>query len=78
MDELLARITVDDEICNGQPVIRGMRITVQTVIEFLLAGTSEEELLHQYPVLEPEDLAASKYFATRLMGQRFTFRTIAA
>lgn len=78
MDDLLTRITVDDEICNGQPVIRGMRITVQTVVECLLAGTSEEELLRQYPILEPEDLAASKLFASRLMGQRFTFRTIAA
>jgi uncharacterized protein (DUF433 family) len=36
--ELLKRITVDDRICNGKPVIRGMRITAQTVLEFLMAG----------------------------------------
>lgn len=61
--ELLKRITVDDRICNGNQIIRVMRITAQTILEFLLAGTSEEEVLKQYPMLEPEDLEACRQFA---------------
>ncbi len=66
MSILLKRITIDDELCNGKPTVRALRITVQTVLEFLLAGTSEEEILHQYPVLEKEDLDACKEFALQL------------
>lgn len=50
MNALMKRITIDDELCNGKPTIRGLRITVQTILEFLLAGTSEEAILHQYPI----------------------------
>ncbi len=83
MSRLLDRITVDDEICNGKPIIRGyhgygMRITVQTIVGFLLAGTSEEELLHQYPILEKEDIEACRQFANRMMERSFTIRDLAA
>lgn len=43
------RVIVDPAICNGKPVIRGMRITVQTVLEFLSAGEAHEEILKPYP-----------------------------
>lgn len=76
--DLLKRITVDDEICNGKPIIRGMRITVQTILEFLMAGTPEEEILHQYPMLEKEDLEACRQFALSLMDNSYSFRNIAA
>jgi uncharacterized protein (DUF433 family) len=56
------RITVDEKICNGKPTIRGKRITVQTVLEFLSAGESVEEILNQYPSLEREDIAACLKF----------------
>ncbi len=75
---LNSRITVDDSICNGKPVIRGMRITVQTIVEFLMAGTSEEEILHQYPMLEKEDLEACRQFAVSLMGNSYSIRNLAA
>lgn len=75
---LLSRITVDDSICNGKPIIRGMRITVQTIVEFLMAGTSEEEILHQYPMLEKEDLEACRQFAVSLMGNSYSIRNLAA
>ncbi len=78
MNTILERITIDDELCNGKPTIRGLRITVQTILEFLLAGTSEEEILHQYPVLEKEDLEACKQFVIQLMGRKYTLRDIAA
>lgn len=72
------RITVDDRICNGKPVIRGMRITAQTVLEFLMAGTPEDEVLRQYPMLEREDLEACRQFALSLMGNSFSVKDIAA
>jgi len=68
---LLKRIAVDDLICNGKPVIRGMRITVQTVLEFLMAGTPEAEVLKPYPVLEVADIEACKQFALSLMAAVF-------
>lgn len=52
------RITIDPEICNGRPVVRGTRITVQTVLEFLGAGDSIEDVLAEYPALTREDVQA--------------------
>lgn len=77
-NELLSRITVDDAICNGKPVLRGMRITVQTIMEFLMAGTSDQEILQQYPMLEKEDLDACRQFAISLMSNSYSVRNLAA
>ena len=68
---LLNRITINDELCNGQPTIRGYRLTVQTVLEFIFAGTSAEELLEQYPFLEAEDIEACKQFAILMMNNKY-------
>ena len=65
------RISIDPDICNGKPVIRGMRITVETILDFLGAGESEEEILKQYPMLEKEDITASLAFAARLMKHKY-------
>ena len=70
-------ITIDADICNGKPTIRGQRITVQTILEFLSAGESEEKILRQYPTLTPSDIQASLAFATQLMGQKYTLQKIA-
>jgi uncharacterized protein (DUF433 family) len=71
------RITVDDTICNGQPCIRGKRITVQTILGFLSAGESEEEILRQYPSLVKEDILACLKFTADFM-QRITIQYSAA
>lgn len=60
------RITIDPAVCNGRPTIRGKRITVQTILEYLAAGDTEAEILQQYPGLEPEDIRACLRFATQL------------
>lgn len=60
---LTYRISVDPEICDGQPIVRGMRISVRTVVDYLNAGTSRTELLYQYPALENEDLDACIAFS---------------
>lgn len=68
----LDRITVDPALCNGKPTIRRMRITVQTVLENLSAGESREQILLQFPMLEPEDISACLAFASSLMEHRYS------
>jgi uncharacterized protein (DUF433 family) len=78
MSELIKRITIDPAICNGSPIIRGQRITVQTVLEFLFSGTTEKELLHQFPILEAKDIEACKEFALLMMKNKYSIKEIAA
>ncbi len=68
------RITVSSDICNGKPTIRGKRITAETILEFLGAGETHEEILKQYPSLEPEDILACLQFAKKLVGNRFVIK----
>jgi len=75
--ELLNRVTVDPEICNGKPTIRGKRITVQTILEFLGAGESQEEILRQYPSLQLADIEACLAFAAWLMGHSYVIKMTA-
>ena len=63
--ELLARITIDPEQCGGRPCIRGMRVRVIDVLELLAAGEKPEEILTEYPYLEPDDIAACLLYAAR-------------
>lgn len=56
------RILVDPDICNGQPVIKGTRITSRTILEFLAAGDSIEDVLEEYPSLSREDVLACLQF----------------
>jgi uncharacterized protein (DUF433 family) len=58
------RITLDPEMMGGKPCIRGMRVTVGTVLGLLAAGHSEEEILHAYPYLERDDIRAALSYAT--------------
>ncbi|HEX9593070.1 MAG TPA: DUF433 domain-containing protein [bacterium] len=61
--ELLARITHDPEVMGGRPCIRGLRVTVGTVVGLLASGHSNEEILQAYPYLEPDDLRAALSYA---------------
>ncbi len=77
MQFVSGRITIDERICGGKPTIRGKRITVQTVLEFLSAGESVEEVLNQYPSLEREDITASLEFASALMNRNYVIKSFA-
>ena len=66
MENLINRITINPEICNGRPIIRGMRITVSTILDFLAAGETNEKILNAYPILEKEDIMACLEFARRI------------
>ncbi|WP_281228380.1 DUF433 domain-containing protein [Flavobacterium aquiphilum] len=77
MEYIADRITIDDKICNGKPTIRGKRIAVQTILEFLSAGEEKETILKQYPSLEAEDIDACLKFASELMNRNFTIKRVA-
>ena len=62
---LLERITINPQQCGGRPCIRGMRIRVVDVLELLAAGETREQILADYPYLEPDDIAASLLYAAR-------------
>ncbi|MEO6169113.1 MAG: DUF433 domain-containing protein [Chitinophagales bacterium] len=76
MDPLLSRITIDDAKLNGKPAIRGKRISVQTILEFLSAGDSAEEILEQFPSLEPDDIKACLRFAAEIMGNQYVIKSV--
>jgi uncharacterized protein (DUF433 family) len=59
----LNRISIDPEIMGGKPCIRGMRVTVGTIIGLLSAGHSEERILKAYPYLELEDIREALAYA---------------
>jgi len=66
MEELINRIKTDPEICNGKPIIRGMRITVSTVLGLLSAGESVPVILKAYPILEEKDIFACLEYASKI------------
>ena len=73
----MKRITVDPDVCNGQPVLQGTRITAQTVLEILAAGDSVEDVLEEYPSLAREDILECMRFSSELMKHHFVLRDVA-
>ena len=65
-EEFVDRITIDPEICHGNPCIRGLRYPVEMILELLSSGMSTEEILEDYEDLEREDILATLSFAARL------------
>ena len=63
---LLDRITINPEVRFGKPCIRGHRITVQDILNWLSSGASQQQILADYPQLEPEDFLAVYAFAADL------------
>ena len=61
----IERITIDPTVCGGRPCIRGLRVRVKDVLDLLAAGASREEILEDYPYLEPDDITAVLEFAAR-------------
>ena len=66
MTKLKERITIDPAICHGKPTIRGLRYPVETILELLSAGMSNDEILADYEDLEREDIFAALSYAKRL------------
>ncbi|HEX7181102.1 MAG TPA: DUF433 domain-containing protein [Thermoanaerobaculia bacterium] len=67
--QLLGRITANPEIFGGKPILRGMRISVELILSLLAQGESPEDILSDYPDLEPEDIRACLAYAHAVIAQ---------
>lgn len=59
----LDRITFDPQVMGGKPCLRGMRVTVGTIVGLIASGATAEEILADYPYLEAEDIPAALSYA---------------
>jgi uncharacterized protein (DUF433 family) len=73
-EEVLKRITIDSKIMVGKPIIRGMRITVEQIIDALAGGLTEQEILDDYPDLELEDIKAALFYANELVKEERVYQ----
>jgi uncharacterized protein (DUF433 family) len=64
------RITVDPQVCGGQPCVRGLRIPVAVVLKYLAAGKSPQDVIDEFPELEPEDIPECLRYAAWLASGR--------
>ena len=70
-DELLSRISIDPNVCFGKPCIRGHRIWVSLVLDWLAAGQTIEEVLQEYPHLERADVLACIAYGAEMSRERY-------
>jgi len=78
MEDLLNRITFNKDVLCGKPLIRGLRISVEMILELLAKGATEEEILQDYPQLEPDDLRAALLYAHHMIAREDIFDRVAA
>ncbi len=71
--QLSDRITINPDVMVGKPTIRGLRITVEQVLKALAGGIATQELLKDYPELEPEDIQAVLLYAAELVSEEQVF-----
>jgi uncharacterized protein (DUF433 family) len=71
MNALLQRISVDPNVCFGKPCIRGTRIWVSLILDWLASGMSIEEVLGEYPQLRGEDIRAAIAYGAEMARERF-------
>jgi uncharacterized protein (DUF433 family) len=70
-EELLSRISINPNICFGKPCIRGHRIWVSLILDYLASGVSQSELLAEYPGLEEADIRACIAYGAEMSRERF-------
>lgn len=68
---LLERISIDPNICFGKPCIRGTRIWVSLILDFLASGMSIKEILEEYSSLTEEDIRAAIAYGAEMSRERF-------
>jgi len=66
----LDRIAIDPQVCFGKPCIKGTRVWVSLILDFLASGESEAQILAAYPQLEPEDIRAAIAYAAEVARER--------
>ncbi len=70
-DELLSRISIDSNICFGKPCIRGHRIWVSMILDFLASGMTFQDILEDYPGLEEADILACIAYGAEMSRERY-------
>jgi len=70
-EELLERISINPDICFGKPCIRGHRIWVSLILDFLANGASVQDILQDYPQLEESDIMACIAYGAEMSRERF-------
>jgi len=70
-EELLSRISIDPKICFGKPCIKGHRIWVSLVLDFLASGMSVSDVLSQYPGLDEADIYACIAYGAEMSRERY-------
>lgn len=70
-EELLSRISINPNICFGKPCIRGHRLWVSLILDYLASGMSQSELLAEYPGLEEADIRACIAYGAEMSRERF-------
>lgn len=68
---LLERISIDPNVCFGKPCIRGHRIWVSLILDFLASGMSMQDILNDYPGLEMEDILACIAYGAEMSRERY-------
>ncbi len=71
MHKLLERISIDPRVCFGKPCIRGTRLWVSLLLDFLAAGMSIQEVLAEYPQLTEEDIRAAIAYGAMMSRERY-------
>ncbi|KAA3603994.1 MAG: DUF433 domain-containing protein [Candidatus Scalindua sp. AMX11] len=71
MNPLLERITINPNICFGKPCVRGTRIWVSLILDFLASGMTTDEILEEYPQLTIEDLRAVLAYGAEMTRERY-------
>lgn len=69
-EQLLRRITMNPEVCHGRPCVKGHRIWVSLVLDLLADGLTVEQVLAQYPGLQPNDVRACLAYASEMTRER--------
>jgi uncharacterized protein (DUF433 family) len=70
-DELLNRISINPNVCFGKPCIKGTRIWVSLILDFLASGMSHEGVLKEYPGLTPLDIQACLAYGAEMSRERY-------
>jgi uncharacterized protein (DUF433 family) len=66
---LLGRITSNRDVFGGKPIVRGMRISVEMIVNLLAQGETAESILADYPALEPDDIRACLTYAHAVLAE---------
>ena len=72
-EQLMRRISIDPEVMVGKPVIQGTRIPVELIVRMLAQGIPENEILREYPRLQPDDIRAALAYAAHVLAHEDIF-----